>query len=310
MTREYYIVDAFTSEPFSGNPAAVVLDACGLADADMASIAVEFNLSETTFVLPPTGAAESAKVRFRWFTPTAEVDMCGHASIAAALALTRSRRFSDFGLDDPSLEPVAWPIETRSGVLTAHVEPIPDEPDEKMLWLDLPDPVLSPARFSIAELAGALGLDESAFDRNIVPDTTQDGDLIVFVRDVQRLNEASPDFSTLGVWCERNGLRGVSLATLHTLTPSIHVQSRFFAPAYGISEDPVTGSVHGPLAAKVAALGVGIPGTEVTVLTCVQGVACGRSGLIHALVQRQGDANYAVRIGGRAVVTMRGVLDV
>ncbi len=318
MTREYYVVDAFTSDRFSGNPAAVVLDARGLTDADMASIAAEFNLSETTFVLPSTDSVDSGKVRFRWFTPTVEVDLCGHATIAGALALAASGRFREYGLADPSVGAAAWPIETRSGVLTAYVEPIPSEPEGNMLWLDLPDPVLSPARLSVAELSIALGLDEGAFDPKIKPDMTQDGDLLVFVRDVQSLNESKPDFGVLGKWCEKNRVRGVSLATVQTLTPSVHVQSRFFAPACGINEDPVTGSVHGPLAAKVVALGIGLPGEDVTVLNCTQGVAGGRTGMIHALVQRQdnrgasnaaADAGYAVRIGGRVVVTMRGTLE-
>ena len=315
MSRAYYVVDAFTSERFAGNPAAVVLDARGLSDTAMGCIAAEFNLSETTFVLPPTCEQDTGRARFRWFTPTVEVDLCGHATIAGALALAASGGFAEYGLPDPSEGAVAWPIETRSGVLTAFVEPIPNEPGQRMLWLDLPDPVLSPARVSMAELASALGLDEGAFDPEITPEMTQDGDLLVFVCDVQRLNDAVPDVATLATWCDRNRVRGVSLATVNTLTPSIHVQSRFFAPACGIHEDPVTGSVHGPLFAKVAAMGGGIPGDGVTVLNATQGIPGGRTGVIHGLVQRQSDdaacasANYAVRIGGRAVVTMRGTLE-
>ena len=115
MEKRYYVIDAFTRERFSGNPAAVVLDCEGLDDASMQRIAAEFNLSETTFVLPPaTGAIEPAPqpraaglhasdvahpppgvnrpiglpadVRFRWFTPSVEVDMCGHATIAGVHA--------------------------------------------------------------------------------------------------------------------------------------------------------------------------------------------------------------------------------
>ena len=93
MTRDYFVIDAFTGERFAGNPAAVVVDARGLADANMQAIAAEFNLSETTFVLPVDSEGDAAHVRFRWFTPMAEVDMCGHATIAGVNHRTRKRRF-------------------------------------------------------------------------------------------------------------------------------------------------------------------------------------------------------------------------
>ncbi len=310
MAREYYVIDEFTSEPFSGNAAGVVLDADGLSDADMTAIAAEINVPETTFVLPPSDPDERNKVRFRWFTPSVEVDMCGHATIAGAFALARSRRFEQYGLLDPELGSVAWPIETKSGVLTAFVEPIPNREGETMLWLDLVDPVLSPASVPMAELGAALGTDESGFDPNVAPELTQDGDLIVFVRDVARLNDCRPNFAALKAWCDGLRIRGVCVATVHTLADSIHVQSRFLAPAVGINEDPVTGSVHGPLAAKVAAMGIGMPGEGLTALTCVQGIPGGRTGLVNALVQRKAENDFAVRIGGRAVITMSGFLQV
>jgi len=308
MAREYYLIDSFTSKPFSGNPAGVVLDACGLSDAEMTAIAAEFNVSETTFVLPPSDPDERNKVRFRWFTPAVEVDMCGHATIAGAFALARSGRYERYGLADPELGPVAWPIETKSGVLTAIVEPIPNRKGESMLWLDLVDPLLSPASISMAELGLALGAEEGAFDPDVAPELTQDGDLIVFVRDVVRLNDCRPNSAALKAWCDGLRIRGVCVATVHTLADSIHVQSRFLAPAVGVNEDPVTGSVHGPLAAKVAAMGIGLPGDGLTALTCTQGIPGGRTGLVHALVQRRGAGDFAVRIGGRAVITMRGFL--
>ena len=100
MTLPYYVIDAFAAKPFSGNPAAVVLDARGLSDEHMQAIATEFNLSETTFVFPlledggdtqqNPSTKERPAYRFRWFTPTAEVNMCGHATIAAVHALVET----------------------------------------------------------------------------------------------------------------------------------------------------------------------------------------------------------------------------
>jgi PhzF family phenazine biosynthesis protein len=132
--------------------------------------------------------------------------------------------------------------------------------------------------------------------------------MLVFVRDFQTLSEARPDFPQLASLLTRCGLRGLCLATVKTLTPSINVQSRFFAPTAGVDEDPVTGSVHGPLSAYLVKHGL-VPLQEgLAGLTCTQAKAGGRAGLIHALVQPQGNDVYAVRIGGRAVTTMRGTL--
>lgn len=340
MERSYFVVDAFASEPFTGNPAAVLPDAAGLDDRRMAQIAAEFNLSETTFVLPalsdeggphdglssggqanaeharlkcgqatregrlPTRDAE-LHVRFRWFSPTMEVAMCGHATVAGVHALMECGRLPappDGGSS------TAVRIDTRSGMLTAYVERIPGTQGGRMIWLDLIDPTLTPQALDEQELAGSLGLPTEAFERWLPTTQTQDGDVLVFVRDARWVNEAKPEFRRLGVFLTSANLRGLSLATVNTLTPSINVQSRFFAPAAGIDEDPVTGSVHGPLAAFLVKHGVVPLHDGLAGLTCVQGIPGGRTGLLHALVQPQGEDRYGVRIGGRAVTTMRGVL--
>lgn len=309
--RAYYVVDAFTAQPFAGNAAGVVLDCEGLDDAGMQAIAAEFNLSETTFVLPPTcpdpsGTTDGAahEVRFRWFTPAVEVDMCGHATIAGVRALAESGR-----LRSPADgESVRVRIETRSGWLTAFLERLPGGDAGWMIWLDLLDPRLREHPMDWAELGRLLHLPVDAFECSIPIVETQDRDVLVFVKDVQALGDARPDFAALGDLQRKERLRGMSLATTATLTPSIHVQSRFFAPAAGIDEDPVTGSVHGPLAAYVVQQGFVPIHDDLAGLTCVQSKAGGRAGLINALVQRQGVNEYAVRIGGRTFVSMKGSL--
>lgn len=314
MARPCYIIDAFASEPYSGNPAAVVLDADGLDDATMQHVAAEFNLSETAFVLPPKGAAlrEGADagpaadlgIHLRWFTPTAEVAMCGHATIATAHALVESGRLH-VGAE---AESVTIRIETLSGLLIAFIEPIPGVEGGCLIWLDLIEPILTPVTLGGSELASALNLSTEAFDTSLPIVQTQDDDLLVFVADHGSLNEARPDFTALRTLLEQHRVRGLCLATIHTLTPSISVQSRFFAPTVGINEDPVTGSVHGPLAVHLVTLGV-IPVQDgIAALTCTQGKPGGRAGLVHALVQPKGDGVCTVRIGGRAVTTVRGTL--
>src|SRR5277367_4607811 len=92
MQRRYVTVDVFTDRPFGGNPLAVVLDAEGLSTAEMQSIALEFNYSETTFVLPPDNAAHTAKVRI--FTPRTELPFAGHPNVGTAFVLARESPFA------------------------------------------------------------------------------------------------------------------------------------------------------------------------------------------------------------------------
>jgi PhzF family phenazine biosynthesis protein len=301
----YHVVDAFTREPFAGNAAAVVFQAEPLHDDQMQTLAGEFNLSETTFVLPPT--AGRAAVRFRWFTPTAEVDLCGHATIAGVHALVESNNWPKETPAEHRQAPTpAKPleIETKSGILRAAVEPLPDGPP--IIWLELPDPKLEPVTILRSELAPALGLPEEAFaaPRDLVQ--TRDGDAICQVRDFMMLNEAAPDFTELAKLCRRHRLRGFCLTTANTLSPGMDVQSRFFAPLLGVDEDPVTGSVHGPLGAYWVQQGLVSPERQEAVLSCVQTKPGHRSGLVRVYVGLKEDGTYRVKIGGQAVTTMRG----
>lgn len=309
MERAYYVVDAFTNERYAGNAAAVVLDAEGLTDKDMAAIAAEFNLSETTFVLP---AVEGASIRFRWFTPAVEVDLCGHATIGGVHALLESGRGESL-IDEQGV----ISIETRSGVLRATVDKLPG--GGRLIWLALPEPRLDPITLIPTELTEVLGLAEDALVLSPKPMKTCDGDLIVMVRDALALNEAKPDFAAMKKFCTRHRLRGLSAATTKTLTDSVDIQSRFFAPAAGVDEDPVTGSVHGPLASYVIEHGLtenraGTPGPLApmdggrVMLSCVQGKPGGRAGLVRVLIDRTDPTHTTALIGGQAVTSMKGTL--
>lgn len=309
MPRDYYVIDAFTAAPFNGNPAAVVPDAEGLTDEQMQAIAAEFNLSETTFVLPaqePRRAADGAlALRFRWFTPTAEVTMCGHATVAGLQALLESGRIPEPN-DLTDVKTVR--IETLGGVLTGFVERMPGSEGGHMIWLELVQPTLTSFGKPAESLAGVLDAGADMFDAALPPATTQDNDLLVFVKDFMTLTALRPDFRRLASWLSERSLRGLCVATVRTVTPSVHVQSRFFVPNLGIDEDPVTGSVHGPLAVYVADHGLTPTHRGIAALTCLQGKPAGRVGQIHALTGKDESGDSWVRIGGQAVVTMRGQL--
>ena len=185
---------------------------------------------------------------------------------------------------------------------------MPDEQRDLMIWLDLIDPTLTPSRFSAEHIAAFAGIAVADLDLECPIRETQDRDVIAIVRDVATLNRIRPDLPRLDEACRPGRLRGLCLATRRTLAPSITVQSRFFAPAAGVNEDPVTGSLHGPLAAYAVHQGWVPVHDGLAGMNCVQGIPGGRYGLVQALVQPKGAGRTSVRIGGRTVVTMRGTL--
>ena len=260
------VVDAFADAPFTGNPAAVVVyDGDPPADDFMQSIAAEMNLSETAFVGPPD---DTGTRPLRWFTPAAEVDLCGHATLAAAHVLHAERG-----------EPGPFRFETRSGVLTAEAGP-------GGITLDFP---AAPAAACDppAGVAGALGVSPIWTGRNR-------WDLLCELPGAAAVRDCRPDMAKVAAL----GGRGVIVfAAADAGTPGADFVSRFFGPAVGVPEDPVTGSAH----CALAPLWAGRLGRAELV-----GRQVGpRGGTVRCVVN--GDR---VRLTGRAVTTLRGELAV
>lgn len=213
MGPALFIVDAFTERPFAGNPAAIVILDTSAPGGWMQSVAAEMNLSETAFVRErPAGGWD-----LRWFTPTTEVDLCGHATLASAHVL--------WGAGHAPSGPIVF--HTRSGPLGA-------EPDGDAIALDFP---ATPAHViaPLATLAAALGVDPQWTGRNAA-------DHLVLLADPAEVAGLAPDIAALA----RIGGRGVIVTAAGG--EDCDFTSRFFAPATGIDEDPVTGSAHCTLA--------------------------------------------------------------
>jgi predicted PhzF superfamily epimerase YddE/YHI9 len=205
MVMELTVVDAFTSAVFSGNPAAVAILDSFPDDSVMQKIAREMNLSETAFVV----TRADGDFDLRWFTPTVEVELCGHATLAAAHVLAGPARF-----------------QTRSGLLTCT------RSDDGWIEMDFPADVPVPA-----EMPPALDL----------PDVVWYGlahwDAVAVFADAALVRELVPDLNGIA----SAGTRGV-IVTAPGDRPGITCVSRVFAPNAGVSEDPVTGSAHCTLA--------------------------------------------------------------
>jgi PhzF family phenazine biosynthesis protein len=263
MSIPIFQVDAFTEDPFKGNPAGVCL-LPGPAEADwMQNVAAEMNLAETAFP-----SAEGDGFRLRWFTPKVEVKLCGHATLATAhilweqgvLARDREARF-----------------QTLSGLLTARR-------DGEFIELDFParPPLPRPPDWAEA-VVGALGLKP-------VHIAMSAEDVLFEAADEEAVRAVRPDFATL----RSLPARGV-IVTSRASDKRFDFVSRFFAPAVGVDEDPVTGSYHTVLVPYWA----GRLGR--TSFTAHQ--ASARGGVLH--LRLEGDR---VRIAGRAVTVIRGEL--
>ena len=302
-TVQFRLVDAFASGPYTGNPAGVVLDADALSDAHMQLIAREINASETAFITRGNDLHEPT--RLRWFSPTTEVDFCGHATLAAVHALSEVGCI-DVGLSD-SQRGVSF--ESAAGTLQLYSEAIDSERRQLIWWLRMPEPRLRPASVNVKKLCDALALPEVDLESSVPLTRTRDDDLIVFVQSYQQLLDLRPNFQMLARWSEVNKIRGVCVSTLNTLTPTTHVHSRFFAPAVGIPEDPVTGSVHGPLAALLVANGLAPFTRQRAALNCVQGEPGGRTGLVRVLIEQR-ESGCDLAIAGECFTTLHGELTV
>ncbi len=152
-----------------------------------------------------------------------------------------------------------------------------------------------------------LGLAADALDERLPMIRTHDDDVILGVKTVQSLLEMRPSLSDLARYCGKQRLRGVLVTTTNVLSASTVVQSRFFAPAVGIDEDPVTGSAHGPLGLYLVDNGVVALVDGQADFHCAQAKAGGRAGLVRVVVVDDG-AKRGVRIGGNCITTMSGVI--
>lgn len=263
MNRKIIVVDAFTDTPFAGNPAAVCLLSGPAEEEWMRLVAREMNLAETAFLHP-----EADGWRLRWLTPTVEVDLCGHATLACAHILWEDGHLS---------HGTTARFHTRSGLLTASCE-------QGRITLDFPVKLAQQADPPDA-LCRALGVTAPRWiGRNQF-------DYLVELTDEAEVRALTPDHTLLATLPVRGA---IVTARSNTGAPHDFV-SRFFAPGSGITEDPVTGSAHCALAPYWSAkLGrTDLVGYQASL----------RGGTVQ--VQVRGDR---VLLGGMAVTMMRGVL--
>lgn len=297
MQRRYATVDVFTSEPFSGNPLAVVLDAEGLSTARMQAIATEFNYSETTFVLRPRERAHTAHVRI--FTARTEVPFAGHPNVGTAVVLARElEERGNPPADDFVFEEAAGLVPIR--LLRENGAVVGAE-------LKAPQPLSVGAAVPADEAAACLSLDSSDINAETHPPLVLSVGLAFLVAEVRSrgaLRRAKPDLLAHERVLPSVGTDAVFAYTREKGAGELH--ARMFAPLDATNEDPATGSAT---AAAIGYLTTLRSEQDVEISWRIeQGTDMGRpSLLLGRTVKRAGQLN-AVYIAGYGVLVMQGVL--
>lgn len=298
MSRDYDVVqvDAFTTTPLAGNACAVLPNAEGLDEATMGAIAREMNLSETAFVFPSV----VADFRCRYFTPSEEVPLAGHPTIATVHALVELGRIPDRA---STIE-----LELSAGVIGVELRRHASGAPPLIVMTQLP-PTFG-RRLNRSELSVALRVPESSVRADLPVQVVSTGtpQLMVPIGSLTSLRNAQPDAAKLAELRQKAGFFSLHAFTLETLEEANTAHSRHWGFAgSGLFEDPVTGSASGGMIAYLLQYEAVAAGSH----TLEQGDGMQRPGRVLAEVERAADGRVAApRIGGQAVTVMRGVISV
>lgn len=287
-----FIADAFTQNVFGGNPAGVVItggDTVFPPEEIMLKTAAELRYSETAFIRQ-TGEREFT---IRYFTPAAEVDLCGHATIASFQCLLDAGIVKD-GEEYTAVTPAGnLKISISSGFIMMEMAAA-----EFRNRIDSDE--------ALRELYGIMGIPYEAVNnegRQLYPEIISTGlpDIIMPVSSRRQLAELSPDFDALSALSEKYGVTGVHAFTLDNAEPEITAHCRNFAPLYDIDEEAATGTASGALTYYLYTNGITGKGR----MTFLQGEAMGRPSQILTDIDNA-DNSVNIRVGGSSAILVRG----
>jgi len=303
---KFYIADAFTDHIFGGNPAGIVLLDEGTEfpdDSLCIKTAAELRYSETVFV-KNMGAKDgfAGSFHFRYFTPTEEVDLCGHATIAAFSVLSRYQTIRQEG---------DFCIHTNAGDLTVNVK-------NGFVIMEMGSPEhlkTFTTDFEIRELYQLMGVrNESVISAigcceyaRLLPTVISTGlpDIILPVESLKALNEMEPDFDALTGFSRKHNVVGVHAFTLEKITGEEHVRAhvRNFAPAVGINEESATGTSNGALTYYLYLNGLLEANSE---SLFIQGESMGRPSKVFTHIKKTQNGKIVVKVGGTGVTLAAG----
>lgn len=278
MEVQAFTLNAFAREPGGGNPAGVVLNADDFSDKQMLSISAAIGFSETAFV----GKSNCADVKVRFFTPAAEVDLCGHATIATYFLMGSTGR----------LRPGSYTQETRAGILPMEIRP------DGAVFMDQSLPKFLEC-VDKAELADSLRISEEAFLPDLPAQIVSTGlrDILIPIKSRKQLLTIRPDLRKVTEVSRKYGVIGYHLFTLETVGKAL-AHCRNFAPLYDIPEEAATGTSNGALACYL--FHEGLIAENAGELIFGQGDSMGRPSEIRAELTVGGGEIRRVRVGGTA----------
>lgn len=289
-TFAFETVDVFTSRRFGGNPLAVFPEAAGLTDGEMQQLAAEFNLSETTFVLPPSGPASTARVRI--FNRSHEMPFAGHPMVGTAFVLA-SRT---------SGAPETFTFEVPAGLVRIRLTR--DGGAITGAEIDAPQPLVTGVTLAAHDVAASIGIAPGDVVTTAHPPifATVGNTYVIAEVTRQALQRATPDLAAFRrVLATTPGLGQRYSLYVYARRDASSVESRMFAPIVGTWEDPATGSAATPLAALL----LSIAGGDALAVEIHQGITMGRPSLLRASAYRADDGIRA-RVAGNCVPVLRG----
>jgi trans-2,3-dihydro-3-hydroxyanthranilate isomerase len=303
MRLTFVTVDVFTDRQFGGNPLAVVIDAGGLSSRQMQAIAAEFNLAETTFVLPPKQAAHTAQVRI--FTPRAEMPFAGHPNVGTAFVLAREGQCHGRPVGGEAMV-----FEDAAGLVRMELV----KQGSAVIGASL----AAPQRLAVGDavapevVAQACAIDVADIETSHhQPCIASCGApfILAELKERRALSSAQPRADVFARHLPRDGATGIHLyvqAADPDRGEGADIHCRMFAPLHGIPEDPATGSANVALIGLLAKLR---PETDLHLAKKIaQGVDMGRPSLLEARAEKTAGTVTATYIGGTCVPVMRGVL--
>jgi trans-2,3-dihydro-3-hydroxyanthranilate isomerase len=300
MTLHFTTVDVFTDRQFGGNPLAVVTNAKGLSTERMQAIAAEFNLAETTFVLPPKDPAHVAEVRI--FTPKAEMPFAGHPNVGTAFVLARAgESYGDTISGDRLI------FEEIAGLV--QIDLLKENGLTVGASLAAPQPISIGEEVSVEVVAEACSLKPSDIWTDVHhPCVASCGAPFLFAelvsRDALAMARARPEVFERVL--SRDRVTGLHLY-VQTKEQGRDIQARMFAPQYGIPEDPATGAAN---VALIGLLAKYRPEVDFTLSKIIgQGFDMARPSVIEASAEKKTGRVVATYVGGRCVPVMRGTID-
>jgi len=283
-------VNAFTDDISGGNPAGVVFDSPILSDMQMKSVSKILSVSETAYVYPSC----VADYKTRFFSPTSEVDLCGHATIATFFTMAKEKIIAS------NKEKIGLDQETNAGILPIEILYKDGVVDRVMMTQS--KPVFKGVHLSLDKITSSLNITKSEINTSLPEQIVSTGLFTcpLCVKTFETLKSMKPDFSLVKKLCHSMDVGSFHVFTFDTIEENSIYHARNFAPVYGINEDPVTGTANGAVCSYLYKNKI----IDKKNLVCEQGDIIGRPGRVFVEIE-----NNTVKVGGRAVFVLEKEID-